>query len=265
MTTQLTLQGLVDALWTAPHDAVVKISGFGSADNPGVLFRHRRFADGLSISLRMGAATQVTAAEFIEYLLERGPGRVWDRNGHPGFVDAHPAGPTTPMWAGSEYEPDFHAVTGVEMVKGFAVIRTTNVAPVQGPSLQRIPDEEVASRMRVAQLALHGEDLHLAAAAERHLIRYIPKDRTTVLQNLAEARQDVVTFEASLQEKKDRVARLELDAARHDYLLGIRDDLPGTTPGCNGVCHRASDVGVTVPGDPVAYAHESCPEHGSEV
>jgi hypothetical protein len=169
----------------------------------------------------------VTAAEFIEYLLERGPGRVWDRNGHPGSVDAHPAGPTTPMWAGSEYEPDFNAVTGVEMVKGFAVIRTTNLAPVQGPTLQRVTDEEVINRMRVENLQRTGQDLPLAPAAERYLIRYIPKDRTTVLQNLAEARVELAMFEASLQAKKDLVAKLELDAARHDYLLGIRDDLPG--------------------------------------
>jgi hypothetical protein len=38
----------------------------------------------------------------------------------------------------------------------------------------------------------------------------------------------LASFEASLQAKKDRVVELERDAARHDYLLGIRDDLPGT-------------------------------------
>jgi len=149
------------------------------------------------------------------------------------------------------------------MVKGFAVIRTTNLAPVQGPSIQRVTDEEVVNRMRVARLALNGEDIHLQPAAEQYLIRYIPKDRTTVLQRLAEAREDLATFETSLQAKKDLLAKLEGDLTRHDYLLGIRNDLPGAGHGCNGICHRASDVGVSVPGDPVAYAHESCPEHGS--
>lgn len=262
MDTQLTLHGLVDALWTVPPDAIVMISGFGSATNPGVLFRHRQFADGLSVSLRIGEATRVTTAELIETLLEQGPGRIWDRNGHPGFVDTHPAGPTTPMWAGSEYELSFRAVTGVEMIKGFAVIRTTDLAPVQGPSLQRIPDEEVINRMRVADLELHGREMHLHPAAERHLINYIPKDRTSVLHSLAAARVELDGFEASLQAKRDRVTKLERDAARHDYLLGIRDDLPGEGAGCNGVCHRASDVGMGVAGDPVAYAHDSCPEHG---
>lgn len=31
---------------------------------------------------------------------------------------------------------------------------------------------------------------------------------------------------------------------------------------CGGPCMRASDVGVPVPGDPVAYAHPCCPVHG---
>ena len=31
---------------------------------------------------------------------------------------------------------------------------------------------------------------------------------------------------------------------------------------CNGICVRASDVGVMVAGDPVAYPHPACPVHG---
>ncbi|QCB97675.1 hypothetical protein E5206_12725 [Arthrobacter sp. PAMC25564] len=38
--------------------------------------------------------------------------------------------------------------------------------------------------------------------------------------------EDLATFEASPKAKKDLVATLEHTAARHDYLLGIRDDLP---------------------------------------
>jgi hypothetical protein len=56
----------------------------------------------------------------------------------------------------------------------------------------------------VAGLELHGREIHLKAAAERYLIRYIPKDRTTVLQRLAEAREELAAFEASLQAKRDR-------------------------------------------------------------
>ena len=265
MTIQLTFQGLLDALAAVPQDAIVKIAGFGSADTPGVLFRHRPFVDGLGITPGFArSALQTTAAEYADFMRRTGPGLTSHRFVREGFTDQHPAGAHTPMWAGVLHTVSFNAVTGVEMVKGFAVIRTTNLAPVQGPSLQRVPDEEVINRMRVANVALHGEDIQLAPEAERYLMRYIPKDRTTVLQRLAEAREDLAAFESSLQSKKDLVTKLERDAARHNYLLGIRDDLPGATPGCNGICLRASDVGVSAPGDPVARAHDSCPEHGSE-
>jgi hypothetical protein len=32
-------------------------------------------------------------------------------------------------------------------------------------------------------------------------------------------------------------------------------------PGCDGLCVTAADVGVSVPGNPVAYAHPGCPAH----
>lgn len=263
--TQLTFQGLLDALGAVPQDAIVMLSGFGSGSSPGVLFRHRPFVDGLSITPTIArAALQTTAAEYADFMRRTGPGLTSGRFVRAGFVDQHPAGADSPMWAGFLHTPSFNAVTGVEMVKGFAVIRTTNLAPEQGPPLQRVPDDEVINRMRVANIALHGEDIRLAPEAERHLMRYIPKDRTTVLQRLAEARHDLITFEASLQAKKDLVTKLERNATRHDYLLGIRDDLPGAKEGCNGICLRASDVGVSVPGDPVARAHDSCPEHGRQ-
>jgi hypothetical protein len=262
MTTQLTFQGLLDAFAAVPQDAIAKISGFGSADTPGVLFRHRPFTDGLAITPTITRpALDMTVAELIDFLKESGPNRTWRSHGHNGFIDRYPAGPNTPMWVGTPHEVSFNAVTGLEIVKGFAVIRSTNLAPVQGPILQRIPDEEAINRLRVANLGLRGVDIHFSDAAERYLIRHLPKNRTDLLLRLDDARKDLTTFEASLQEKKDLVTKLELDAARTDYLLGIRDDLPGAEPGCNGICTRASDVGVSVPGDPVAYAHESCPEH----
>jgi len=226
--TQLTFQGLLDALAAVPQDAIVKVAGFGSGDTPGVLFRHRPFVDGLAITPTITRpALQTTAREYADFLRRTGPGLTWSQPGHAGFSDEHPSGSETPIWAGTPYKVSFNAVTGVELVKGFAVIRTINLAPAQGPSLQRVPDEEVVNRMRVANLALHGEDIHLRPAANRYLIRYIPKDRTTVLQRLDGAREDLAAFETSLQAKKDLVAKLEGDAARHDYLLGIRNDLSG--------------------------------------
>jgi hypothetical protein len=244
MTTQLTFQGLLDALAAVPRDAIVKISGFGVGDTPGVLFRHRPFVDGLCITPTIArAALDLTVAEFVDFLKETGPHKTWRGHGRDGFIDRHPAGPETPMWVGTPHELSFNAVTSIEMKKGFAVIRTTNLAPVQGPSIQRVSDEEAINRMRVEHRQRTGEDTVFAPHIERHLLNMLTGDRTRVLLNLEEARQELASFEASLQAKKDRVAKLERDAVRHDYLLGIRDDLPGT--------------------DPVAYAHESCPEHGT--
>lgn len=225
--TQLTFQGLLDALAAVPQDAIVKLSGFGSATDPGVLFRHRPFVDGLSITPTITRpALETSVAEYVDFLRRTGPGLTWSQPGHAGFVDQHPAGHESPMWVGTRYKVSFSAVSGVEMFKGFAVIRTVDLAPMQGPSLQRIADEEVVNRMRAAHLDLSGEDIRLGPTAERYLIRYIPKDRTAVLQRLAEAHEDLAAFDASLQAKKDLVTKLERDAARHDYLLGIRDDLP---------------------------------------
>lgn len=225
--TQLTFQGLLDALAAVPQDAIVKLAGFGSAGTPGAVFRHRPFVDGLAITPTIArAALDLTVAELVDFMNETGPHKTWRGHGHNDLIDRHPAGPETPMWAGTPHEVSFNAVTGVEMKKGFAVIRTTNLAPVQGPTLQRIPDEEVINRMRVEHLQRTGEDIHLAQAANQYLIHFLPTDRTRALQNLADARNDLATFEASLQVKKDRVTKLERDAARHDYLLGISDDLP---------------------------------------
>lgn len=227
MTTQLTLGGLLDTLATTEHNATLKISGFGGADTPGLLFRHRPFMDGLAIIPAIGhPGMEKSVAQYADHLREFGLGQTLERIGNRRFVDRHPAGLDTPMWVSTRQDLSFHAVTGVEMIKGFAVLRTTNLAPVQGPSIQRIPDYEVINRMRVANLELHGEDIRLAPAAEQYMIRYIPKDRTTVLQRLTEAREDLASFEASLEEKVDLVTKLERDAVRHDYLLGIRDDLP---------------------------------------
>jgi len=227
MTTQLTFQGLLDTLAAVPQDAIVKVAGFGSADNPGVLFRHRPFVDGLAITPSFGRpALEMTAAEYADFLRRTGPGLTWSQPGHPTFVDHHLAGADTPMWASAPYDVSFNAVTGVEMVKDFAVIRTTNLTPVQGPSLQRIPDDEVVRRMQMVDVALHGEAKELPPKVEQFLIKYIAKDRSTVLQRLAEAREEMENFEASRQAKRDMVVKLENDAARHDYLLGISDKHP---------------------------------------
>jgi hypothetical protein len=263
MTTQLTLQGLLDALGSVEQNATLMVTGFGSGAYPGTLFRHRPFVDGLAIEPSLNRAHSTTPALYVERLREFGLGRKLETYRRRPFEDQHPAGPDTPVWVGTPHELSFYAVTGVEMVKGFAVIRTTNFAPEQGPSLQRLSDDEVINRRRVEHLQRMGDDVVFAPHVERLLLNMLPGERSRALHELDEARKELASFETSLQAKKDRVAKLEEDAVRLDYLLGIRDDLPGAEAGCNGVCHRASDMGVFVAGDPVAYPHESCPEHGS--
>ena len=73
---------------------------------------------------------------------------------------------------------------------------------------------------------LRGEANAHSPKVVKWLINMAARDRTTVRLDLEEARRDLDNFEASLQAKRDRVAKLEADAARNDYLLGITDDLP---------------------------------------
>lgn len=263
MTTQLTLQGLLDALAAVPRDAPLFVSGFGSgARISGRIFRHRPFVDGVQIepSMRESEYT-ATAGAYRDYLRRSAFGLKWLTEDRPD--DEFPTNPNTPVWVSTSHDLSFRGVTGVEMKKGCAVIRTTDLAPAQGPSLQRLSDEEAISRRRAEHLQRMGDDVVFAPHVERLLLNMLPDERTRVMRELEEARQELASFETSLQSKKDRVAKLEGDAVRLDYLLGIRNDLPGDEAGCNGICQRASDVGVSVPGDPVAYPHESCPEHGS--
>jgi hypothetical protein len=73
------------------------------------------------------------------------------------------------MWVGTTHELRFHAVTSVETKKGFVVIRTTNMAPEQGPSIQRASDEEATNRMCVEHLQRMGEVNRLHPRAEEGL------------------------------------------------------------------------------------------------
>jgi hypothetical protein len=223
---QLTLGGLLEALDAVPRDAQLFVSGFGSGVRlSGRIFRHRPFVDGVQIEPSMRESDYTaTAGAYLGYLRRSAFGLKWlteDR-----ADDEFPTGLDTPVWVSTSHELSFNAVTGVVKKKAFAVIQTTNLAPEQGPSIQRVSDDEAITRMRVEHLQRTGEETVFAPHIERYLIGMLPEDRTRVLQDLAEAREELDTFEASLQAKKDRVAKLERDAVRHDYLLGIRDDLP---------------------------------------
>lgn len=226
---QLTLSGLVETLDAIPPYTPLYISGFGSANRlSGRVFRHRPFVDGLKLEPRMQAGDYTaTAGAFAAYLRRTAFGLIHFEGVRE---DEFPSGPDTPVWVCAPYEVSFHAVTGVEMVKGFAVIRTTDLAPVQGPPIQRLSDEEAIKRMQFEHLQRTGEDTVFAPHVERHLLRMVVSDRSRTLLDLEEARADLEAFEASLQAKKDRVVKLERDAVRNDYLLGIRDDLPAAPP-----------------------------------
>lgn len=114
------------------------------------------------------------------------------------------------------------------MLKGRAVVRSRNIAPAYGPTLQRIPDEDAVERMRAA------EELRLGQArtgeptnTERWLLRCLPAERTPTLLRLPEARHELAQYESRLAELKENVVRAEATAAEIDYILGITETLPG--------------------------------------
>lgn len=145
--------------------AAVPASAAASFDTP--------FVDGVQIepSMRESEYT-ATAGAYLGYLRRSAFGLKWlteDR-----ADDEFPTRWDTPVWAGTSHKLTFYAVTGVEMQKGFAVIRTTDLAPRQGPSIQRVPDEEGINRMRVVHLQRTGEDTIFAPHVERHLLHMLP-------------------------------------------------------------------------------------------
>lgn len=222
---QLTLGGLIEALEAVPRDAQLFVSGFGSGVRLSGLRRHRPFIDGLALEPTLRAHDDSeTAGAYVEYLRRVAFGVAYRFT--DGRDDEFPTDWNTPVWVSTSHELSFNAVTGVEVKKSFAVISTTNLAPEEGPSIQRVSDEEAINRMRAEHLQRTGEDTVFAPNVERHLLRMVVGDRSRTLLDLEEARQELANFEASLQAKKDRVAKLEQDAVRNDYLLGIRDDLP---------------------------------------
>lgn len=225
---QLTLRGLLEVLDAHPQHLVLKMTGFSMAENMGQVFRHRPYVDGLAIEPAVVIpkySPETTVGDYAAYLRRSAPGLVWGDKKH--FKDPYPGSLNSPMWVSLQRDLSFNAVTGVDVVRGFALLRWVNMAPVQGPSLQRISDAEMVQRMRIADATLHGEAKALDPKAERFLIRYVAKERSAVLSRLEWAREDLASFDASLQAKRDLVAELELEAAHHDYLLGIRDDFPG--------------------------------------
>ena len=216
MAEQLTVGQLIAALDEIPGNPLVRIAGFGSADVPGDLRRHRSHIPDLAIEVVYQRMNWVTVERFKMMLLQHTTQPVTKFNPNPTTLDS-------PAWVrpSLEHEQSFNAVTGVDFVMDHAVIRSENAAPLQGPALQRISDEELLRRNH--ELTARGlevaPDLDADTKVNRWLLRTIPRERTAARVRLEESRADLAKL---LHE----IPRMEAEAARYDYLLGITDTLP---------------------------------------
>lgn len=214
MADQLTVGQLIAALDEIPGNPLVRIAGFGSADAPGDLRGHRTHTTDVAIEVVYRRANWITVERFKMMLLQHSTQPVTRFNPNPATLDS-------PVWVRPSLETarSFHAVTGVDFVKDHAVIRSENVAPVQGPSIQRISDEEMLRRNFELTGAPADElDLDLETTVNLWLVRAIPKERASARVRLEAARADLKKLLAE-------IPRLEGENARHDYLLGITDTL----------------------------------------
>lgn len=215
MTEQLTVGQLIAALEAVPGNPLVIISGFGPANVPGDLRRHRSHLNDLGIEVVYERMNWKTVERFTMMLRQHATQPVTTFNPNPTTLDS-------PAWVrpSLETEQSFFAVTGVDFFKDHAVIRSTNAAPVQGPSIQRISDEETLRRNTEVYPSTTGErDLDPEAKVNRWLLRTIPAEHTKARVRLETARRD-------LEELQREIPRIEAESARLDYILGITDTLP---------------------------------------
>ena len=210
---QLTIGQLVAALNELPGGILIQAAGFGNNGVPHELRRHRHPGGGVVIRARYERASWMTVDRFKLMLTQHGSQEATKFNPNPDTMDA-------PVWVGgSAQRLEFKAVTGVEAIKDTAYIRWFDVAPVQGPALQRISDVEVLRRN--AELAGRS-DANLAPdfGGNRWMLEQIPKERDRTRFRLAEAR---IVLEQITRE----IAGLEAESARYDYTLGLTDVNPG--------------------------------------
>lgn len=217
MTQQLTVGQLIMALEAPPGNALVCIAGFGSAHVPGDLRRHRPYIPDVGIEVVHQRMNWKTVDRFTGMLRQHATQPVSRFNPNPSTLDslAWILPPQTP-W------PTFWAVTGVRSFSGHAVIEAKDVAPIQGPSLQRISDEEVLRRSLEAAITNYDtSDLDPHTKANQRLIRNLPIQRDKKRVELENAR-------ATLQRLLEEIPRIEAETTQIDYLLGITDVLPGS-------------------------------------
>jgi hypothetical protein len=211
---QLTIAGLVAALDALPGGILVKLAGFGSDIAPMELQRHNQNTQDVTILGRYERMSWMTVDRFKVMLIQHATQQATKFNPNPTTLDA-------PLWAGrtSGHRLEFQAVTGVEVIDDTAYLRWVDVAPVQGPSPQRITDEEVLRRN--AELAgRYDANLDPSSDGNRWMLQQIPKERDRARVRLTET-QDAI---ASLLREADG---LEAELGRYDYVLGLTDVNPG--------------------------------------
>lgn len=209
--TQLTIGGLVAALDELPGGILIQAAGFGNNGVPHELSRHRTKDHGVVIRTRYERAPFMTVDRFKLMLIQHGSQPVTKFNPTPATMDS-------PLWVGGVLALEFRAVTGVEALGDSAYIRWVDVAPVQGPALQRIPDVEVLRRN--AELAGRTDpNLDPESPGNRWLLEHMPKERDRARVRLSEAR-------TALEKITREVASLEATTADYDYTLGLTDVNP---------------------------------------
>lgn len=211
---QLTIAGLLTALDEVPGGILIQMTGFGAGIVPMELRPHRLRTEGITILGRYERMSWMTVDRFKVMLSQHGSEPVTKFNPNPTTMDA-------PLWAArsSENTLEFRAVTGLDVVEGTAYLRWVDVAPVQGPALQRITDVEVLRRN--AELAGRAEaNLDPAFGGNRWILEQIPKERDRARVRLAESRTVLATLARD-------ITALEAETARYDYTLGLTDVTPG--------------------------------------
>jgi hypothetical protein len=209
---QLTIGQLIADLNELPSGILIHMAGVGNNNVPFELNRHRRHSDGVLIRARYERASFMTVERFKVMLTMHASQEATKFHTHPATMEA-------PLWITADHQLEFRAVTGVDVMHGAAYLRWIDVAPVQGPSLQRISDLEVLRR----NAELSGRDdanLDPAFGGNRWMLAEIPKERDRTRARLLET-------QGMLSRLTREAAELEAASARYDYTLGLTDVRPG--------------------------------------
>jgi hypothetical protein len=209
MAEQMTTGQLIEALETFPADKPVIIAGFGIANVPGDLRRHRSHLNDLGIEVVHERMGRKTVELFTMMLRAHATQPVTTFNPNPTTQDS-------PAWIlpPGETTKSFFAVTRVDSFSSHVVIRAEDVAPVQGPSIQRVSDEEMLRRNFELNAYLDPR-----TPGNRYLPKAIAAEHTKARHRLQSAREDLLKLLAE-------IPRLEVERARIDYILGITDSRP---------------------------------------